>query len=242
MKTSTKTYIALAIFALFILMPHKSEAAIFGIGKNNFCAKIPGIEEKIVSQVDSFQAKREKDKPLISSKLEEAWQADKTQIEADRADADARRALQIQALLENAKNDAEKKAMNDFATSVDKAISDLRMAVDKATEDYQSSVKDLRDERLAGIDELIADYKSKISTSFAEIQTKCGNSKEIEKTLRDEVDNLRITLKKNQEMYDSKIESIDTFEKTRQDAVVKAEATYTKSMKSAETALRKVVK
>jgi hypothetical protein len=119
---------------------------------------------------------------------------------------------------------------------------DLRAAIDKATLSYQTAVKALRDERLAGLDESIAAYKVHIQTSFTVMKESCVNTKPTEKTIRAEIEMIREGLRKNQELFDSKIDGIDAIAEVRADSNAKAEATYTKEMRSAETALRKVLK
>lgn len=241
MKNFTKTTFILAIFALFAFAPNKSEAAVLGLG-TNFCDRLPGIEQKILVQVEDFQTKREENKPALSIKLEEAWTADKEELAVERLAADERREAQMEALLAKATTDAEKKAVTTFKTKVDKAVKDLRTAIDKATLSYQTAVKALRDERLAGLDESIATYKVHIQTSFAVMKESCVNTKPTEKTIRAEIEMIREGLRKNQELFDSKIDGIDAIAEVRADSNAKAEATYTKEMKSAETALRKVLK
>jgi hypothetical protein len=209
-------------------------------GDAKFCSSLDSIEDKIITalsaRLDTAKTRYSAHLDTLATKRDAAL----AQLETKRDQVDVKWEQTIAQITAKAKTDAQKAAIAEYETTVEKLVETRRAAVDAAVQDFIAGVSDLRGVVGTDYSDMLAAHKAEMEAAFDEAQAACGGgtaSATVRQQLRDDLEEIRRTFKDERIDYVKRDEFV-ALRQTRMDATEAARKTFRTGLDEANKKLR----
>ncbi len=218
-----------------------NEARAEQITENGFCTEINKITTRLdeqvvkkINKINDLQAQK-------SIKLSHQFSERDEKLIQSRAKWDENRQQHYQKLYENAKNDDQKKAIDQFRATVETAVAKRRAAVDESIETFRNTIISSVSSRQGSVDSLIDNYKSELNTAKNSAQSNCSNgisSPEVRQNYRNQLQSARNNLLSGKQGIEKVDDNINAAVQNRRTSIDQAISTFRATLQQTRDALK----
>lgn len=203
-KPYTHKTAAAALSLLMLSLPLCSFAQAPDKTDTRFCANLSTVHTAVNSKLsERLTAAQQKNKDHAEQFLQKK-DAAVGNLQAKRADVEAKWQTHVADLQGKAKTDAEKAAVATFVSTVQGLTATRHAAVDASIATFTDGLKNLEDTRTSDFSAMVATYQSQIEAAFTKAQTSCSNGTDpsaVRAALKSDLSAVRDSFKSDRETH-----------------------------------------
>ncbi len=193
---SKKTLIGILITAN-ILLPGILLAENGKDAKDNFCSRLSEFHSKVDQKITNLDTKLEEKINQILTRLGVRWNNRDTRLTEKKEKWDTNRNEHYAKLIERAKTEEQKQAVNKFIEKIEVAVAVRRTAVNAAIQTFRQGLEQARTTRQSSIRTAVSVFKNSVNSAFEKAESDCKKgvdktaiSKELKTSLKNARDKL----------------------------------------------------
>lgn len=211
------------------------------LSEANFCAQLSTISTRLNSQVDKKIDNIGTIQDSKTARLTQVFDERNSKLAQSRAKWDENRNQHYQKLYDNAKNDDQKKAIDQFRATVEAAVVKRRTVIDQSISTYRDNIAGSLSSRQGSLEGVINGYKSDLSAAQARAQSSCSSgtsSSVVRQTFRSDLQTARTNLQNGKQGIEKIGTEISEATKVRQAAIDQAVNTFKTTLQNAKEDLK----